>query len=361
MGTDLMLVPKESVLQLTPFVKAIWPQNLTPQQVELNARICLAYGYDPLMGEVVILGGKLYVTCPGRLRVAQQNEDYGGFDFEWVGADDDGLRRTMQIGPMDIAAKATVHRTNRRPTVAFGMVRAYEMTAKNQDGRARFPIVASNPQEMAYKRAVERAHRYAYSMPLPSAEEKSEEEAVAERRVDVETGEITGDSAGCTAKQRGKIHAQWADAQLAKEDGHRELMELYGVDSTMKLNVGQASEYIDALQKRLERGYYGSPMKEASAPTPAAEVRDLDANGEDEGPQEAAEMPESTPEEPLDKKQQALITYQELLDEAKRIGVSPEFTMGEAMKQDLNSIRSVGQALNIAIRQAKSKTEKAEL
>jgi hypothetical protein len=245
------------------------------------ARICLAYDLDPLMGEVVILGGKLYVTSAARIRKAQEHDDYLGFDFRYLDREDPAdskIWRAMGLGPEDIAGEAKVYREGKKDTVAYGVVRMAERVElnkwgnKDESGHIKLanPIVASNPQEMAYKRAVERAHRHAYAMPLPSAHEVPPLEADYRRqkRVDVETGEITEvvdgevNTTGSTADQRKMIHILLNELGIPDEAYYAELEKLYGVRSSKNLNSSQASEYIDALQRRQRRHERGSPMAE---------------------------------------------------------------------------------------------------
>ena len=195
----------------------------------------------------------------------------------------------MGIGPDDIVCRARVYRRDKRDTVAFGTVRMAERVEINKWGKKdengkpvlANPIVASNPQEMAYKRAVERAHRHAYSMPLPSAHEAPQYETdyVRQKRVDVETGEITEvvegevNVVGSTTAQRQKIHILLNELGIPDGDYYAELEKLYGVRSSKNLNASQASEYIEALQRRQRRHERGSPMSE-EVPVEAEEPPD---------------------------------------------------------------------------------------
>ena len=155
-----MQVSKDEVAAVLPAFTAVWGDKLPVEQRSIFARICLAYGYDPLMGDVVILGGKLYITCQARIRKAQEHDDYGGFTFRYLSPEDDvKLWRAMGLGDQDIACEAKVKREDKEDTVAYGVVRMAERVEKSKykPGELANPVVASNPQELAYKRAAERA------------------------------------------------------------------------------------------------------------------------------------------------------------------------------------------------------------
>jgi hypothetical protein len=63
----------EIAKQHTEMAAALWPQKLTLAEKAAVAAVAEAYGLDPLMGELRILGGNLYVTKPGLNRMAYED------------------------------------------------------------------------------------------------------------------------------------------------------------------------------------------------------------------------------------------------------------------------------------------------
>lgn len=257
-----MAVPKEQIEAVMPAYTALWGDSVSIAVRTLCARVAIAYALDPLAGEIVILGGKPYITVKGQIRNAERNRDYQGFVPEWV--IDPNVRKAMGLKDGDLAIEATGYRQGRKDCKAWGIVRLTEIA-----GGGTNPVARSHPQEMCYERAVGRLLRHMYAMPLPGVGDHPETEAdyYRQRRVDPETGEISPviegeiiNTTGCTADQRKAIHALLNEVGVSDEDYHAELTRLYGVPTSMKLTASQASEYIDALNARLRRHEKGSPL-----------------------------------------------------------------------------------------------------
>lgn len=53
--------------------KQLWPDKLTPQEQGALARIHELYGLDPLLKEIIVLGGNLYTTRAGITRCAKRD------------------------------------------------------------------------------------------------------------------------------------------------------------------------------------------------------------------------------------------------------------------------------------------------
>ena len=267
-------VSKEEVAAAMPNYAVVWPKDLTIEQRVAITRLALAYQLDPLADELVVLGGKPYVTVKGRIRVAERYRDYKGFTPQWLGPDDPEWK-LLQLKPEDLAIKVTVRIEGRDPVVAYGVLSMEERMAKSNSGAGyAHPIAHAHPQDVCYKRGVERALRYAKPIPLPGVEgSRYEADYYREGRVNTETGKvITAEDgipvesvAGSTADQRKLIHILLNELGIPDEDYYAELKKLYGVDSSKKLNASQASEYIDALKRRERRHERGSPMAEEIA------------------------------------------------------------------------------------------------
>lgn len=116
------------------------------------------YELDPALGEVVILGNKVYVTYEGYLRVADQHPDYDGFEAWPL---NEAERKSMKVGEDEFAFGCRVWRKNRRfPAVAYGVASDRSVQA----GPLKVYL-----REIAWKRAHHRALRFAFRVGLPDA------------------------------------------------------------------------------------------------------------------------------------------------------------------------------------------------
>jgi hypothetical protein len=230
---------------------ALFPADLTPVQAAQLARVSLAYGLDPFMGELTIYKGKPYVTIDGRTRLALDHPMYDGMKCEPATP---AQREAFRCGESEHLWYAEVWRKDKRHTFsAYGR--------SNFAGDTNF-AVKTHPQEIARKRALHRALRDAFSIPLPGLEEAdgytetvgglgvppAVEDGLP---VDYETGEIIDGEArevnGIRPDQTVAIHAipralGWRDA-----DYRGFLLDAHGVTSSKDLTEGQAAGLIESL------------------------------------------------------------------------------------------------------------------
>lgn len=219
-------------------------RDLTPIQAAEMARVALAYGLDPLMGELTIYQGRLYVGIDGRTRKATEHPAYDG--MELVPATE-AERKAFRCGEDEFLWICRVWRKDRRfPFVGYG--RAGGASDRN-------PVSKQYGQEMAQKRAKHRALRDAFSIPLPGQEEADnwQPPAAESRAVDYATGEIIDGEVREAAPpdprtdQLAAIHVQvkslgWSEAQ------YRALLrDAFGVESSKDLSEGQASALLESL------------------------------------------------------------------------------------------------------------------
>jgi hypothetical protein len=240
---------------------ALFPADLTPVQAAQLARVSLAYGLDPFMGELTIYKGKPYVTIDGRTRLALDHPMYDGMKCEPATP---AQREAFRCGESEHLWYAEVWRKDKGHTFsAYGR--------SNFAGDTNF-AVKTHPQEIARKRALHRALRDAFSIPLPGLEEADGYAesmggmVVAVERpatsydpdignegatIDYETGQIIEVEAreinSIRPDQTVALHTiprvlGWTDA-----DYRGFLLDAHGVSSSKDLTEGQAAGLIESL------------------------------------------------------------------------------------------------------------------
>lgn len=222
--TDLAVVNDQRARDMAKEIAPMFPKDCTPAQALTVARIAVEFGLNPFLGELIPYQGRPYITYDGRIRLADQHPAYDGFEVvpataaecRALGADDD-----------QAVWKATVYRTDRRvPVTAYG--RAGGKGERN-------PVANQWIGEVAYKRAVHRALRAAFPVPIPGLEE------------------------ALSPAQLRAIHAADADLGIERDERHATLRETYGVESSAELTQEQAGAYLDArAMERSERPAYAA-------------------------------------------------------------------------------------------------------
>jgi hypothetical protein len=141
-----------------------WGKDITPAQCYVLAVSAKTTGLNPLLGEIMMLGGNVYATEAGILANATRGanaEVYEGYDLEPL---EEAEAKKWGIPPDEIAFKCTVYRKDRpRPTIGVG--HASEKNVKAQE------IKSLWLSEMAQKRAIERAHSRAFPLPFNGVDE----------------------------------------------------------------------------------------------------------------------------------------------------------------------------------------------
>lgn len=166
---SLMVMDEKSMMRRVEMAR--FPQQLTPEDKRLLAKVAITYGFDPLMGEVSIYQGRPFVSIDGRYRAAQETGELDGVETRPATKDE---RTEWEIPEGDYFFRAEVYRRgSQRAFVGWGRVRKQETV-----GGKGFKPIETNPQRMAEKRAEAQALRKAFHIPLPSFEDiGSEEEA----------------------------------------------------------------------------------------------------------------------------------------------------------------------------------------
>jgi hypothetical protein len=238
--TRAAAVPIDQAEAMLPAIQATWPKDVAanPVMQRMIARIAIAYGLDPLMGELIPYQGKPYVTIEGRLRKAQEHEAYRGLECRPATEQE---REAFRCGPNDHLWRAEVYRADwPKPVIGWGRVRSDEGS----------PVAKQHPQLMAEKRAKARALRDAFSIPLPSAEDAAEYNPAPMQYVDQGTGEIVDTPIGgvlASAGHKAAIHSLCKALGISEEDRHAHLAAMFQKGATNELTEGEAASYLEFL------------------------------------------------------------------------------------------------------------------
>lgn len=170
-STELAVMPVEKMLQRMEGVK--FPQDMTPVQREMLAEAAITYQLDPVMNELMLFQGNLFVSIDGRYRKAQETGNLAGVETRPATQEE---RTAWGIGDDDYFFRSEVYvKGVERAFVGWGRVRAVETKAPADPRKRGFRPLETNPQRMAEKRAEAQALRKAFHIPLPSAETIGEE------------------------------------------------------------------------------------------------------------------------------------------------------------------------------------------
>ena len=150
----------------------LFPQTMNQKQREAIGQVCVEYGLDPLMNELMIYQGRPYVTVAARLRKAQEAGDFAGISTR-AATNDEKESRGYQIFDYVMLAEAykMIDGVRAGPFQGWGVVK--KGTADRADKH--LPI-GDNPAQHAEKRAISRAVRMAWHIPLPSFEDLGTED-----------------------------------------------------------------------------------------------------------------------------------------------------------------------------------------
>jgi len=139
-----------------------WSGQLTPQEKAVLWHAAKAYGLDPLLREIFILGGNLYVSLAGLVRKANDSKTFAGSRFEELPPTIDGERRYR------CTVKKIIDGEHIAEFDGLGRASSENVSLNKRQGR---PIGEQWIDEMAQKRALARALRTAFSIGFPTLEE----------------------------------------------------------------------------------------------------------------------------------------------------------------------------------------------
>lgn len=143
--------------------KALWTGKLTPAEQAAINQICLLYGLDPILKQVVCLGGNIYITGGGLKVIGNRNPESAINGIELTPATEEE-RKLARVPETSHYWKATIWKKGcEKPFIEFGEASEGNVKLYNADWKSY--------QDMAKTRAVNRALRNAYDIAFTSLEE----------------------------------------------------------------------------------------------------------------------------------------------------------------------------------------------
>ena len=251
--TALMKMDEKAMIERISMAK--FPQDLTVPEKKMLAQVAISYGFDPLMGEVMVYQGRPFVSIDGRYRMAQETNKLDGVESRPATKEE---KETWQIPEGDYFFRAEVRvKGASNPFVGWGRVRKQETT-----GGKGFKPVETNPQRMAEKRAEVQALRKAFHIPLPSAEDIVSDEYVkveteqaweSVKRVDESTSEVIE---GEVVEQEPTVTPPQSKSRAVEGPPEGKAQEPAGEpDETDKI-IMELSEKIDYLVEKKQSAWY---------------------------------------------------------------------------------------------------------
>ena len=168
----------------------LFPQAMNQAQRVAIATICVEYGLDPLMNELMLYQGRPFVTMAARLRKAQE----APAPLASISTRSATLEEKQSRGylPGDYVFMASAHKLVDGviigPFEAWGAVKLTEVEKNIASAKAHsrqpdsLPIV-KDPAQHAEKRAISRSLRMGWHIPLPTFEDIGDEAASSDIRV----------------------------------------------------------------------------------------------------------------------------------------------------------------------------------
>ncbi len=162
--------------------KARFIKDLSPEQRQLLAEVAIAYGLDPVMGELILYEGKPFATVEGLIRIAHRSQCFAGLEDRPMTSEE----KAAYGYTAPVCWLAKVYRSDWQvPAVGTG-------TADPNKPYRHNLVEPQFPQRMARVRAIRQALKLAFPNSLPFAAESAEERGVV---IDRQTGEIIDSTA----------------------------------------------------------------------------------------------------------------------------------------------------------------------
>jgi len=198
----------------------------TPAQLNLLALFCQKHHLLP-GDDVTLYEGKPWITVDGRVKLLRRNhrDEYRGFVQRPLSNDE---KIEWGWSPKDIVIETTIRTVTYGEIKAYGRVSLAEAQGQSVQGVRHNPVARFQPVEMAMKRSLARAERFAFGTESLVDDDELEEAArtVIEERNDPERvaqharryDEIFKDDEPTDAELLEQVELQRAeDAQRARE------------------------------------------------------------------------------------------------------------------------------------------------
>lgn len=342
----LVVVSPEQVALEVQRIKPMFSADCNKEQLATLAQMAIAYGLDPVAGELTLYQGRAYVTIDGRLRLAHLNPNFEGFAVDRPATPQEYQLMRMEPEKNFLWYVELKRKDWANPVRAWGRVRLTEpptpppgqRTPYNPSKWESSPIARAEPHLLAQKRAQQRALRLAFPMPIPGAAESEEMVIAPPLMPEAVNGGITVGERINKAQNK-LIHVLLRQFKV-DEAGYREVLRnRYGIEHTNELMEHEAEELIQALEdsgdnflehwRQIEKAEYYGP-DEGWETLPAVEdtkgpedVFSPEAKPTAEAPEAAAEPEAPVEPQPIDPiRKDAMKRCRELYETAKTLGIS---------------------------------------
>lgn len=275
-----MAVPEDQVAkvaeQIMKFAVITFDKaDPSPLQVQIVARLSLAYGLDPFAGELMLYQGKPYLTYKGSVRIAENHPQFDGIEIAPANEDE---RKAFRCAPDDVMWVARVWRKDRKfPATGYGVVSPREYENVSAERRAHLPAYKW-PNELAQKRAKQRALRDYFSMPLPGRDDEPEA-AYSGPVIEGDVRQVFGEPASSIeGDQLRAVHAKIKALGVRDEEYREYLRDTFGVESSLDLKPGQAAAFLEFLEGEADRREAAAAAEHGRAAFASGELLPKDAH-----------------------------------------------------------------------------------
>ncbi len=245
--------------------KDLWSGKLTANEQRALNQICIIYGLDPILKQVVMLGGNVYITGGGLKVIANKEKETALNGIELAPATEEE-RALARVPAESHYWKATVWKKGcEKPFIEFGEASAGNVRLHQADWKSY--------QDMAKTRAVNRALRNAYDVAFTSLEEMGYTADVVDtsKIVDVKAESTDGngngnkketeqpeqkapkttttDEPGITEKQQKCVYAITKKKNIDDDSLHNTIAVLFSKEHLSDLTMKEASQLIEEIQK----------------------------------------------------------------------------------------------------------------
>ena len=242
--------------------KNLWSGKLTANEQAALNQICIIYGLDPILKQVVMLGGNVYITGGGLKVIANKEKETALNGIELTPATEEE-RKLARVPEDSHYWKATVWKKGcEKPFTEFGEASTGNVRLHQADWKSY--------QDMAKTRAVNRALRNAYDVAFTSLEEmgytadvidttaKPAEEPRTEgngngadkEQPEQEKSQPQVDGKMITEKQQKCIFAIAKKNNIVEEDLKNLMAVKFEKEHVTDLTMNEASRLIEELQKQ---------------------------------------------------------------------------------------------------------------